>query len=169
MKSLKESLFDNNLIQKDLGTLEVIVAHIENYLSEKETEAAWKKCLNDISKTIKYSDKGGWNLLGRSIPNNIKNDELYVSIDIDHCSLLLMARGLIGSREFSHEACPLTVIGYSRSGGFIYADVYRTGTGTMDYHYILNRYKGTFQWYKINPKETKSFVDNVFDKIEQVF
>ena len=53
MKSLQESLFDKDLVQKNMGTLSVIVAYIENFLTGKTTKIKWIKCLDDISKAIK--------------------------------------------------------------------------------------------------------------------
>lgn len=169
MKSLQESLFDSDLIQKKLGTLDTIVACLDNFIKQKSPSMkSWMDCLDDIKKAIDYKSRSGWNLLGNDIPNNIKPDELYVSFGITP-SLYLMARKLIGDKEYSTEACPLVVIRYSDQIKSIYSDVYRTGAGTYDYKAEINANKGKFNWYRINPKETKSFVDNVFNQIEQVF
>ena len=171
MKSLVESLFDKDLVQKNLGSLGVIVACIENFLAGKTTKIKWIKCLEDISKALKYTPKGGWDLLGRSIPNKITDDELYVSIDTDttNPSLLLMARGLIGDREFSTEACPLTIIRYSDNTCSIYIDVYRTGVDTVDYKRNIHEHKGKFQWYKLSKEDVEMYINNVFTRIDQVF
>lgn len=169
MKSLQESLFDSDLIQKKLGTLDTIVACLDNFIKQKSPSMkSWMDCLDDIKKAISYKRHSGWDLLGHDIPNNIKTDELYISFGITP-SLYLMARNLIGSKEYSTEACPLVVIRYSNDLKTIYSDVYRTGWGTYDYKAEINANKGKFNWYRINPKETKSFVDNVFNQIEQVF
>ena len=171
MKSLQESLFDKDLVQKNLGTLGVIVACIENFLAGKTTKNNWVECLEDISKSLKYTPKGGWDLLGRSIPNKITGDELYVSIDTDatNPSLLLMARGLIGDREFSTEACPLTIIRYSDNINSIYIDVYRTGVGTVDYKHNIHDSKGKFQLYKLSKEDVETYINNIFTRIDQVF
>ena len=171
IQTAMESLFDKDLVQKNLGTLGVIVACIENFLAGKTTKNNWVKCLEDMSKSLKYSPKGGWNLLARSISNTIKKDELYVCIDTNpsHPSLLLMARGLIGDREFGTEACPLTVIRYSDNTGSIYVDIYRTGVGTADYQHRMQEYKGQFQWYKLSKEDVNMYIDNVFTQIDQVF
>lgn len=169
MKSLQESLFDHDLIQKEIGTLDAIVARLDNFIKQKSpTMKDWMNCLDDIKKIIGYKSRSGWNLLGYDIPNKIKADELYVSFGITP-TLYLMARNLIGDKEYSTEACPLVVIRYSNDLKTIYSDVYRTGTGTYDYKAEININKGKFNWHKINPKETKSFVDKVFNQIEQVF
>ena len=171
MKSLVESLFDKDLVQKNLGSLGVIVACIENFLAGKRTKSNWVKCLEDMSKALKYTPKGGWNLLARSIPNTIKKDELYVCIDTDpsHPSLLLMAKGLIGDREFGTEACPLTIIRYSDNTCSIYVDIYRTGVGTVDYQRRMQEYKGQFQLYKLTKEDVEMYINNVFTQIDQVF
>jgi len=171
MKSLQESLFDKDLVQKDIGTLSVIVAYIENFLTGKTTKIKWIKCLDDISKAIKYVPKDGYDLLGRSIPNKITDGELYVSIDTGttNPSLLLMARGLIGDREFSTEACPLTIIKYDDNINSIYIDVYRTGVDTVDYKRNIHLYKGKFQWYKLSKEDVEIYINNIFTRIDQVF
>lgn len=170
MKSLVESLFDKDLVQKNLGALSVIVSCIENFLAGKTTKIKWIKCLDDISKSLKYTPKGGWDLFGRSIPNKITDSELYVCIDDDttNPSLLLMARGLIGDREFSTEACPLTIIRYSDNTCSIYVDVYRTGVGTVDYKRNIHEYKGKFQWYKLSKEDVEMYINNVFTRIDLV-
>lgn len=176
MKSLQESLFDHDLIQKKIGTLDAIVVCLDNFIKQKSPSMKdWMDCLDDIKKAIDYkrhfsglSRQTGWDLLRHDMPNKIKADELYVSFGITP-ALYLMARNLIGDKEYSTEACPLVVIRYSDQLGTIYSDVYRTGTGTYSYKAEINANKGKFNWYKINPKETKSFVDNIFNQIEQVF
>ena len=110
-------------------------------------------------------------MLGRSIPNKITDGELYVSIDTGttNPSLLLMARGLIGDREFSTEACPLTIIKYDDNINSIYIDVYRTGVGTVDYKRNIHLYKGKFQWYKLSKEDVEIYINNIFTRIDQVF
>ena len=167
-----ESLFDKDLVQKNLGTLNVIVVCLTNYIKKGKTQMEdWVKCLDGIEKAIGYKPRGGWDLLRSDVPNKCKDDELYVSISYKNNipTLLLMTRGLIGDKEYSTEACPLVAIGYSADLKTIYCNVYRTGAGTYDYKYMMNENKGTFQWYKINPNEIKSFVDDIFNQIEQVF
>ena len=182
MKSLKESLFDSktqtmeslfdkDLIQKEPGTLNVIVAYLTNYIKKDQTTMRdWLNCLDDIKKTIKYESRG-WDLVRNDIPNNCSNNELYVSISYKNSipALLLMTRGLIGDKEYSTEACPLVVIRYSSGLKTICADVYRTGVGTYDYKYVMNNNRGSFNRYKIDPNETKAFVEDIFNQIEQVF
>ena len=169
--SLQESLFDQDLVKKDLGTFNVIVACLTNYIKKGKTPLKdWIKCLDGIEKAIKYESRG-WDLLKNDIPNNCKDDELYVSVSHKNFipTLFLMTRGLIGDKEFSTEACPLVAIRYSPELETIYVDVYRTGAGTYDYKYQMNNNKGTFNRYKIDPEETKSFFKEVFNQIDQVF
>ena len=166
MKSLQESLFDNDLVTRKIGILDVITNLISDYESGPHTIKGWEKCLLGIVKTIKYDHKKGWQLTSQKA-SVIKDDELYVNIDIhpdSSSSITLIGWGLTGTSLYKAYP-PIVRVVFSPDEDNIYLDIYQTPT--VDYKDILLTYK--FNYYKINKNETINFVDNVFNKLESIF
>ena len=167
MKTLQESLFDKDLAKKDIGVLGVITNCLENYISEHHTRYyEWVKCLVNIKKSINYPEPAQWSLEMDGL-EKMDTDELYISIfDSSRygANMILCGYGLTGEYRGSNVP-PIITISYSPGINDIYADVYNTKT--VDYKDILNDHK--FNWYKLNKDDVKSFVNNVFNKLEQVW
>ena len=164
MKSLQESLFDKDLVQKNLGTLDVITGYIRSYLDGKHTENRWEECLEKIGGMIDFKLPGQWKLNRNDNARKIKDDELYVHINPERGMLIMVGDGLIGEWQKDNDSTPAIIIKYNLRINNIYIDVYRSG---MLYRDLLSGYK--FNYYKLDKKSVENFVDNVFDKIEQVF
>ena len=109
MKSLKESLFDsktqmteslfdNDLVTRKIGILDVITNLISDYEGGQHTIKGWEKCLLGIVKAIKYDYKKGWQLTSQKV-SVIKDDELYVNINVlpNYSSITLIGWGLTGT------------------------------------------------------------------------
>lgn len=161
MKSLKESLFDQELFKKDIGTLTVITNALENFLAGKHTDNNWIKTLNQLIDDIKYNtDFRKRYSMSYDKSLLIKDDELYVYIYDER--LYLMSKGLYGDRP---GFASIIIIGYSNNLRNIYADMY--ASATTDYKEIVNNER--FQWYKVTKDEVKLFNSEILDKIEQVF
>jgi len=162
---MTESLFDNDLVTRKIGILDVITNLISDYESGSHTIKDWEKCLLGIVKIIKYNYTKGRQLTPQKVCV-IKDDELYVNINVlpNYSSITLIGWGLTGTSLY--KACPPIVrIVFSPNEDNIYLDIYQTPT--VDYKDILFTYK--FNYYKINKGETINFVDNVFTKLETVF
>ena len=158
MKSLKESLFDQELFKKDIGTLTVITNTLENFLAGKHTDNNWIKTLNQLIDDIKYStDFKKRYPMSYDKSLRIKDDELYVYI-YDK-KLMLMGKGLYENRP---GFASVIIIGYANWLRNIYADVY--ASATTDYKNIVN--DEMFQWYKVTKNEVKLFNSEILDKIE---
>ena len=165
MKSLQESLFDSNLVSKDIGALSVITNAIENYLSKKPSEYGWTRCLLSLVDNIKYNiDNRKRYHLGLDQVLKMKDDELYVYIGINQPfkRIFLIGKGL---DDLHPEFPTLAIIGYSNNLKNIYADMY--ASQTVDYKEKLNN--ENFQHYKVSKDEIKTFVKEILDNIEQVF
>lgn len=163
---LTESLFDNDLVTRKIGALDVITSFISDYEDGPRTIKNWEKCLLGMIKAIKYDHKKGYQLTPQKA-SIIKDDELYVNIDINpnsSSSITLIGWRLTGTSLY--KACPPIVrVVFSPDEDNIYLDIYQTPT--VDYKDILLTYK--FNYYKINKGEIINFVDNVFNKSEIIF
>lgn len=160
MKSLKESLFDRDLITKDIGVLTVIVNALENFIAGKRTDNQWIKTLNQLIDNVKYNtDFRKRHSMSYDKSLRIKDDELYVYVYDE--KLYLMSKGLYEDRP---GFVSIIIIRYSHQLKNIYADMYTSAT--TDYREIVNN--EWFQWYKVTKDEVKLF-NNFLDKIEQVF
>jgi len=165
MKSLQESLFDSDLVSKDIGALSVITNALENYLSKKTTGTAWIQCLLGIVNDIKYNiDNGKRYHLGLDRALKMKDDELYVYIEVNDSwkRIFLLGKGL---NDLYSKFPTLVMIGYSNGINNIYADIYSSQT----LYYKEKVYNEKFQYYKVSKDEIKTFVKEILDNIEQVF
>lgn len=164
MKSLKESLFDRDLITKDIGVLTVIVNALENFIAEKRTDNQWIKTLNQLIDDIKYNtDFRKRHSMSYDKALNMKDDELYVVIDHYRATkqIILFGKGLY---DLKPRFASAIVIRYSIWSNSIYADMYTSPT--TDYKELVNNIN--FQYYRVYKDEVKLF-NNFLDKIEQVF
>ena len=165
MKSLQESLFDKDLVKKEVGALSVITNALENYLSKKTSEYGWTRCLLSLADNIKYNiDSRKRYHLGLDRALKMKDDELYVYIGINepYKKIFLIGKGL---DDLHPEFPTLAIIGYSNNLKNIYADMY--ASQTVDYKEKVNN--ENFQYYKVSKDEIKTFVKEILDNIEQVF
>lgn len=159
--SLKESLFDQNLVKKDVGTLTVIVNALENFIAGKRSDNQWVKTLNQLIDDIKYNiDFRKRYPMSYDKALRIKDDELYVFVCDE--KLYLMSKGLYEDRP---GFASIIIIGYSHQLNNIYADMY--ASATTDYKEIVNN--EWFHWYKITKDEVKLFNREILDNIEMVF
>jgi len=74
---MTESLFDNDLVTRKIGILDVITNLISDYESGQHTIKGWEKCLLGIVKSIKYDHKKGWQLTSQKA-SVIKGDEFII-------------------------------------------------------------------------------------------
>ena len=164
MKSLQESLFDKNLIKKEVGALSVITNALENYLSKKLSEYGWTRCLLGIVNDIKYNiDSRKRYHLGLDGVLKMKDDDLYVYISINDSQkeIFLLGKGL----DDLHPRSPVIIkIEYSQSINTLYADMFYM---TVSYKEKVNN--ENFQHYKVSKDEIKTFIKEILDNIEQVF
>ena len=159
--SLKESLFDNDLTKKDIGTLTVIVNALENFIVKTHTDNQWIKTLNTLIDNIKYNtDFRKRYPMSYDKTLKVRDDELYVFIQDE--KLYLMSKGLYMDRP---GFASIIIIGYTHQLKNIYADMY--ASATTDYKEMVNN--EYFQWYKVTKDEIKLFNSEILDKIEQVF
>lgn len=161
---LKESLFDKDLVTRDVGVLDVIVSNINEYERGTHSLRDWEKCLKNIKKCISWDGEKGWSLTIRSA-KIMEDDELYVNINIQSfssSSLTLIGHNLTGM----HQSTPFIIrIAFSPQIENIYLDIY--SAINPDYKDILSAYK--FNYYNINKNEVNNFIDNVYNKLESVF
>ena len=165
MKSLQESLFDKDLVEKEVGILSVITNSLENYLSKKTSESGWTRCLLSLVDDIKYNiDSRKRYHLGLDRALKMKDDELYIYIGINepHKKIFLIGKGL---NDLHPNFPTLAIIGYSNYANDIYADMY--SSQTVYYKEIVNN--ENFQYYKVTKDEIKTFIKEILDNIEQVF
>ena len=159
--SLQESLFDQELAKKDIGTLTVIVNALENFCAGKHTDNNWIKTLNQLIDDIKYNtDFRKRYPISYDASLHMNVDELYVYIYDKR--LYLMGKSLYEDRP---GFASIIIIGYSNHLRNIYADMY--AFPTVDYKGIVNNER--FQWYKVTKSEVELFNSEILDKIEQVF
>ena len=165
MKSLQESLFDKDLVEKEVGVLSVITNTLENYLSKKTSESGWTRCLLSLADNIKYNiDSRKRYHLGLDRALKMKDDDLYVYISINDSQkeIFLLGKGL----DDLHPRSPVIIkIGYSQSINSLYADMFYMMT--VSYEEKVNN--ENFQHYKVTKGEIKTFVKEILDNIEQVF
>lgn len=163
--SLQESLFDQELAKKDIGTLTVITNALENYLAGNKTEYGWVRTLVALVNDIKYNlDFRKRHPMSYEKAMAMKKDELYVIIDVNGGTkqIILLGKGVLIDRPSFPTAC---IIRYSSNIKNIYADLY--ASATTDYKELTNN--ANFQWYKVSNDELKAFNNEILDNIEQVF
>lgn len=64
MRSLKESLFDKDLVKSDMGILDVITNNLANFIGSNPRDLGykWLTVLKQIQKDINYSTPEKWSL-----------------------------------------------------------------------------------------------------------
>jgi len=164
MKSLQESLFDSNLIKKDIGILTVITNELAGFISGKKSGYSWIRLLLGIIKDIKYNvSQQKREYLGLEKISRIEEDDLYVYISINDSQkeIFLLGKGL----DDLHPRSPVIIkIGYSQSINTLYADMFYM---TVSYKEKVNN--ENFQHYKVSKDEIKTFIKEILDNIEHVF
>lgn len=162
MRSLKESLFDKDLVKSDIGILDVITNDLANFIASKPGDPGykWLNVLKQIQKDINYSTPEKWSLKSAYV-EKVKEDELYVYIG--HAKLILIAKGLITDNSTIPD---IVAFNFSPNIDNIYADIYRSKT--VDYKLLIGNYKYNI-YLKMKPKEIKRFRSEVMDNVEQVF
>ena len=166
MKSLQESLFDKDLVKRDIGILDVITNDLENFIGSKPRDPGykWLKVLKQIQKDINYSTPEKWSLKAADV-ERVEKDELYVYIG--NAKLILIAKGLIVDNPIGHSTIPdIVIFNFSPNIDNIYADIYRSKT--VDYKLLVGNYKYNV-YLKMKPEEIKRFRSEVMDNVEQVF
>lgn len=162
MKSLQESLFDKNLVKKDISALSVVVNYLCDYLDGDTGSHRWVSTILKIIDGISYKRPAMHKISPNKIAE-ISDDELYINID-PHIQkqIVLIGWGLTGKKSSVPD---IVILSYSKDLGNICADLYRTKT--VDYKNVLNTFY--FNLYRVNKDEIKTFVKEILDNIEQVF
>lgn len=164
MKSLRESLFDKDLVKKEVGTLTVITNELAGFIGGKKSGYSWIKLLLGLIKDIKYNiSLQKREYLGLDGVLKMKDDDLYVYISINDSQkeIFLLGKGL----DDLHPRSPVIIkIGYSQDVNTLYADMFYM---TISYKEKVNN--ENFQHYKVTKYEIKTFIKEILDNIEQVF
>ena len=162
MKSLQESLFDKNLVKKDISALSVVVNYIENYLESTTSRQNWTSTCCKIFHGILYKIPAIHKISPDKL-ERISDDELYINIDPNISrQIVLIGWGLTGKKSSVPD---IVMLSYSDDLGNICADLYRTKT--VDYKNVLNTFN--FNIYRVNKEDINTFKKEVLDKIEIVF
>ena len=168
MKSLQESIFDDN-IKKDLGALTILTKHIKEYIDNqhinKKRAGLWD-CLMNIINDIKYNEKGNKRSYVTIYDiNNMEDDDLYICIDFPATNknktsvIILIGKGLCDIVP-SFPAMVAIYRDYNRITN-ICANVY--ASKTMNYKSLLMNNK--FQKFKVNKGEVETFIEDVLNQI----
>ncbi len=160
MKSLQESLFDNDLVSKDIGVLSIITSYLDNYLDGNTTYSAWNQCLSNIIDNIKFSKdykKRYYIDLAKSL--KIKDDELYVYIGYTWKKLIILSKGV---NNMLPDSPALIIIEYNNRLKNIYANIITTDDAT----YRKKLENETFYRYKVSKDEIKIFIKEILNNIE---
>ena len=161
MKSLQESLFDSDLVSKDISVLSIITNYLSDYLNGNTGSHQWVSTILKIIDGISYKRPA----MHKISPNKIEisDDELYISIDPHiYKQIVLIGWGLTGKKSSVPD---IVILSYSKNLGDICADLYRTKN--VDYKNILNTFY--FNQYRVNKEDINTFKKEILDNIENAF
>ena len=118
MKSLRESLFDKDLIQKDMDVT-VLISILDGSIKSNKriSNDDWRKCLDKISKYTNYDSSSKVKFKKR----NIDLDPNILYFNIDHSTLIILGNIFDQSDNLSQ----LITINWKPEGdGFLLATVW---------------------------------------------
>ena len=167
MKSLQESLFDSDLVSKDISILSIITNYLSDYLNGNtgnrgSRHRQWLSTMREIADGISYKKPATY-MISPDEVEKIGKDELYVNIDrYLYNQIVLIGWGLV---ETNASVPTIVILSYSPGLKNICADLYQTKT--VNYKYALSSFK--FNRYKVNKEDINLFKKEVLDKIENIF
>ena len=174
MKSLQESLFDSDLVEKNVGPLGLITSKISNYIDSKTKDRGeWEILISDIFESLTkdywfkpefYGDKKHL--------SKLKDDEVLIMFKHHFAGeMYIMSKYLTNEKSDQYSMYEVMINGVHKVVELEYKgrapkeDIFdiKTGAGSRISYYLKSN---KFFCIKADKKEIEDFKKSVIDKCE---